>query len=87
MAGNEDIFDVILDGLWAQEVGENILKIAKGQSWARGVETRAIRLLARIQALLDNEKLDDATCLQRMDEVLNAWRDAGLRSTRHADLE
>ncbi len=77
----------VSDGLWAQAVGEQLLKIAKAQDWKQDMDSRAIRLLEEIQALLDDERLDDPTCFARMEEVLAAWNQAGLRTSRHREIE
>ncbi len=77
----------VSDGLWAQAVGEQMLKIAKAQDWERDVDSQAVRLLAEIQALLDDDRLDDPTCFQRMEDVLEKWNRAGLRTTRHREIE
>lgn len=63
-----------------------MLKIAKAQDWERDVDSHAVRLLAEIQALLDDDRLDDPTCFQRMEDVLEKWNRAGLRTTRHREL-
>ncbi len=76
----------VSDGLWAQAVGEELLKIAKARDWARDVDSRAVRLLGEIQALLDDDRLDDPTCFQRMEDVLEKWNRAGLHTTRHQEL-
>ena len=51
------------------------------------MDSRAVRLLEEIQALLDDERLDDSTCFARMEEVLAAWNRAGLCANRHRETE
>ena len=75
------------DEIWAQAVGEVLLKAAKNQDWKAGVDSRAVRLLEKIQALLDDDSLDDAACFRRMEELLALWNQAGLHTTRHAEAE
>ena len=76
----------IQDGIWAQAVGEVLLKAAKNQSWKEEVDTRAVRLLQEIQEALDDDNLDDPDCFHRIEELLTVWNNAGLRSNRHACL-
>ncbi len=83
----KEFYRDISDGLWAQAVGEQMLKIAKAQDWKQDVDSRAVRLLAEIQALLDDDRLDDPTCFRRMEDVLEKWNQAGLRTTRHQEIE
>ena len=77
----------IQDQIWAQAVGEVLLKAAKNQDWKEAVDSRAVRLLEEIQALLDDGSLDDNACFRRMEELLGAWNKAGLRTTRHRETE
>ncbi len=77
----------VSDGLWAQALGEQMLKIAKAQDWERDVDSRAVRLLTEIQTLLDDDRLDDPTCFQRMEGVLEKWNQVGLWTTRHREIE
>ncbi len=86
MHKGEELYPDVSDGLWAQAVGEQMLKIAKAQDWKRDVDSRALRLLAEIQALLDDDRLDDPACFQRMEDVLEKWNRAGLHTTRHQEL-
>ncbi len=76
----------VSDGLWAQVVGEQMLKIANAQDWEREVDSRAVRLLTEIQTLLDDDRLDDPTCFRRMEDLLEKWNRAGLRTTRHEEF-
>lgn len=87
MHKGEEFYPNISDGLWAQAVGEQMLKIAKAQGWKRDVDFRAVRLLGEIQALLDDDRLDDPTCFRRMEDLLEKWNRAGLRTTRHQEIE
>lgn len=77
----------ISDHLWAQAVGETLLKAAKAQNWTASVDSLAVRLLEELQRILDDPNLEDSGCFIRMEEVLAAWNRAGLRSTRHRDTE
>lgn len=87
MATEKEFQPMISERLWAMAVGETVLKVAKNQSWLEQVESKAIRLLGELQLVLDDRSLDDATCLQRMDQVLEKWHGAGLDTARHAELD
>ncbi len=83
MTAEKEFQPIISEQLWAQAVGAEMLKIAKAQDWQQAVESLAVRLLEDIQAILDDDRLDDPTCFVRMEEVLTRWNQAGLRSVRH----
>ena len=87
MGMEKEFYPCVPDALWAQAVGEQLLKIAKTQDWTRDIDSRAVRLLAEIQILLDDDRLDDPTCFERMEEVLEKWNRAGLRTARHREAE
>ena len=77
----------IQDQIWAQAVGEVHLRTAKNQDWKEEVDTRAVRLLEEIQAVLDDDSLDDPACFRRMEELLAVWNRAGLTTIRHTEAE
>ena len=87
MAKSEPFYPNVPDALWAQAVGEKMLEVAKAQGWHQGVESHAVRLLEEIQAVLDDDSLDDPTCFIRMEELLAKWNQAGLHTTRHSEKE
>lgn len=77
----------VSDYLWAQAVGEKLLEAAKFLDWQTTVDSFAVQLLGNIQRILDDPSLDDGDCFVRMEEILAAWNRAGLRSTRHREVE
>lgn len=87
MVAEREFQPTISEQLWAQAVGEEMLKVAKTQGWRQEVESLAVRLLEDIQAILDDDSLDDAACFVRMEEVLARWSQAGLRTVRHRETE
>ena len=54
---------------------------------AQQVNFDAIRLLNEIQCILDNETLEDPDCFYRIDAIVAAFRQTGLSTTRHWELE
>lgn len=46
-------------------------------------EHSAVALVHEIQAILDNEALDDPTCFRRIDAIVDTFHRHGLSTTRH----
>ena len=87
MEKTEPFYPNVPDALWARAVGEKMLEVAKAQEWQQAVNSLAVRLLEEIQAILDDDSLDDAACFGHMEELLAKWNQAGLYTTRHSETE
>lgn len=74
------------ESLYAQAVGEQVLLYIKRQEPAALAQLaldRAVSLLARIKAALDDPSLDDPDCFQKIEALVTAFSDAGLPTQRH----
>ena len=83
------MYDTILENLYATAIGREILHYLNSRGtdfWADQAEREAIALLGRIKAILDDPALDDPQCFRRVDELVGAFRSAGLSTTRHQPL-
>lgn len=66
--------DHLIDHLLSSMAPEDILSLA---------ESSAGTLLREIQAILDDESLDDPTCFRRIDAIVSAFHKQGVGTTRH----
>ena len=57
---------------------ENAVEAAK-----RGAEHQAAKVLEEIQAILDDESLEDPECFQRIEQIVNTFQKHNLSTTRH----
>ena len=46
-------------------------------------ESSALKLIAEIKAVLDDDSLEDPECFQRIEAILTALEDHGVFTTRH----
>lgn len=83
-------FDQTARQLCANAIGNYIityLDCLSDEAIAHMTELCAVQLLRRIKEILDDEALDDPTCFQRIDAIVSAWHEAGLKTDRHWECE
>ena len=76
----------ISETLYAQAIGEEILKYVKDynpQAIAREADSEAVRLLEEIQAILEDDSLDDPECFSRVDAIVRAFHRRHIQTGRH----
>lgn len=77
----------IFEELYAQAIGAQVLKylLQEGalETLAGKTESAALRTLSEIQAILNDDALDDPSCFRRIDAVVNTFHARGLSTTRH----
>lgn len=73
--------------LYAQTIGTEVLKYLFGEgvlkTLTREAESAAAQTLADIQAVLNDETLDDPACFRRIDAIVDVFHRHGLGTTRH----
>ena len=73
--------------LFAQAIGTEVLKyLSHEDAWktlVQGLESTALPVLTKIQAILNDEALDDPACFRRIDAIVEAFHQSGLSTTRH----
>ncbi len=73
--------------LFAQIIGTEVLKYLFGEgvlkTLSQEAESAAVRVLAEIRTVLDDEALDDPTCFRRIDAIVSAFHAQGISTTRH----
>ncbi len=85
MQSYENDYSVVAEALWAQAIGQEVLKVVKsrGEDIDQKVKSEALELLEEIKAVLDDDTLDDPTCFYRIDAIVDIFGDAGISTTRH----
>ena len=72
--------------MYAAAIGTLILKYVQALSpelLSQAAESEAMKLISEIQAVLDDESLDDPACFRRIDGIVDAFFDRGLPTGRH----
>lgn len=72
--------------LYAKSLGDYLLNYLQSVTPADILplaEHSAVLLLHEIQAILDDETLDDPVCFRRIDAIVDAFHKNGLATTRH----
>ena len=46
-------------------------------------ESEALKLIAKIKTILDNDDLSDSKCFHRIDEIVDAFNENGIYTRRH----
>ncbi len=76
--------------LIAQAIGWDFLQYAKQydiHDLARQVDSDAVNFIKEIKAILDNTALDDSECFLRIDDIVKAFYNHNLDTSRHWELE
>ena len=83
-------FDQTARQLYANAIGNYIityLDCLSDEAIAHMTELCAVQLLRRIKEILDDEALDDPTCFQRIDAIVNSGQEAGWEIDWHGECE
>ena len=76
--------------LCVQAIGQDFLRCANRydiHDLARQVDSDAVNLIKEIKAILDNTALDDSECFLRTDDIVKAFYNHNLDTSRHWELE
>lgn len=46
-------------------------------------ESEALKLIAKIKTILDDDDISDAECFRRIDEIVDAFNESGIYTHRH----
>jgi len=74
------------DELYARAIGWEVLKhLKKGYpgSVADDIEGEALRILEKIQTILNDDTLDDPECFERIDAIVRTFYANGISTDRH----
>ena len=83
------MYNTVLEALYATAIGREMLHYLNRRGpdfWTDQAEREAIALLGEIKAVLDDPALDDPQCFRRVSELVDAFRSAGLSTTRHQTM-
>lgn len=76
--------------LCANAIGKYIImyldSLAEGEIAALA-ESQALSLINQIREILDDQTLDDPTCFQRIDAIVDAFLASGIPTQRHIECE
>lgn len=78
------------ESLIAQAIGWDFLQYAKQydiHDLARQVDSDAVNLIKKIKAILDGTALDVSECFLRIDDIVKAFYNHNLDTSRHWELE
>ena len=64
---------------WAREYAPNLLAVK--------AESEAMILIKKIKDILDDEYLTDSECFLRIDEIVSAFCQVGISTTRHWEAD
>lgn len=76
----------IPEALYAKVIGEQVLDFLRNgglQTSVQMAEGDATQLLERIRTILNDRSLDDPECFLRMEELVDAFGEAGTYTSRH----
>ena len=76
--------------LCANAIGEQVMlyldTLMEGEVAALA-EHQALSLINQIREILDDQTLDDPTCFQRIDAIVDAFLASGIPTQRHIECE
>lgn len=76
----------IPQALYEKAVGQQVLEYAKtlrAEELLASVESDALELLSQIEAILDDDTMEDPECFRRIDEIVSAFWAKGIYTPRH----
>lgn len=76
----------IEEEFYSRAIGKEVLNWAKEYAprlLAAKAENEAMILIKKIKSILDDETLNDSDCYLRIDEIVSAFCQVGLSTTRH----
>lgn len=76
----------VQDELYARAIGWKVLDYLRREhpgEAAKEVEGDALRVLEKIQTILDDDTLDDSDCFERIDLIVKTFYAYGLSTNRH----
>lgn len=65
------------------ELAANYLESLGPQEIRPLAESEAVKLIAEIQGILNDETLEDPECFRRIDAIVDAFHDRGISVNRH----
>lgn len=74
------------EAILAKEIGQKVLDFIKDQDMqvlTQRINGKALELLEKIRDILDDEKLDDPECFERIETMVDAFQEAGISVSRH----
>jgi len=74
------------DELYAREIGWQVLSYLRDEhpgEVAKEIEGDALRILEKIQKILDDESLEDPDCFQRIELIVKTFYANGISTNRH----
>ncbi len=66
-----------------RELAANYLESLGPQEILPLAESEAVKLIAEIQGILNDEALEDPECFRRIDAIVDAFHDRGIPTDRH----
>lgn len=78
------------DHLFAQAVGAEVLKYVKHceiHQLARRVDSQAMAIVKEIKGILEDKTLDDPTCFDQIEAIMEVYYTHGLWVDRHTELD
>lgn len=72
--------------MYEQVIGAAVLeymKYCEPQLLSLKLDSEAVTVLSEIQAVLDNETLDDPECFQKIEAIVTTFHRHGLYTSRH----
>ena len=76
----------VQDELYARAIGWRVLDYLRREhpgEAAKEVEGDALRVLEKIQTILDDDTLDDSDCFERIERIVKTFYAHGLSTNRH----
>lgn len=76
----------IKDELYARAIGWQVLDYLRSEHTgevAKEIEGDALRILEKIQTILNDETLDDPECFERIELIVKVFYTNGLSTDRH----
>ena len=78
----------IAESLYAQILGQELLKHLKNEEsnvlqHIREIDSKAVQILEKIRAILDDDTLDDPDCLERIDQIVSLYHKNDISTNRH----
>lgn len=87
---NSKSTSTVEESLITQAIGRDFLQYAKQydiHDLARQVDSDAVNLIKEIKVILDNTALDDSECFLRIDDIVKAFYNHNLDTSRYWELE
>lgn len=75
------------EALVAQAIGREVLRYLRQEEPLKRIaeesESKAVQVLREIQAVLDDDTLEDPECFQRIDAIVDLYNDNHMYTPRH----